>query len=135
MAEIRIEGKPVFGTGDHLYLVFADDSGAEFVIRGGPQPGTLAGDPITVEVGVPMGDSEENGSADYRPIEDREARGSRIIGLEGRDASEVWNIMLQQAQQIAAHQYNYNLTSQNSNSTVSSVLHAVGINVETILPD
>lgn len=38
MAEIRIEGKPAFGSPfDHMYLVYVDDSGDEFVIRGGPQ--------------------------------------------------------------------------------------------------
>lgn len=37
MAEIRIEGSVVFlPLGDHLYLVFVDDMGNEFVIRGGP---------------------------------------------------------------------------------------------------
>jgi hypothetical protein len=39
MAEIRIESKPVYlGLGyRHAYLVYVDDLGNEFVIRGGPQ--------------------------------------------------------------------------------------------------
>lgn len=39
MAEIGIEGKVVNGVLDagHLSLVHTDDSGAEFVIRGGPE--------------------------------------------------------------------------------------------------
>ena len=40
MAEIRIEGKPISRpTGNlagHAYLVFVDDDGTEYVIRGGP---------------------------------------------------------------------------------------------------
>jgi len=35
MADIRIEAKQVMGAADHLYLVFVNDAGAEFVIRGG----------------------------------------------------------------------------------------------------
>ena len=51
MAEIRIEGKPItIDPGDHLYLVFVDDTGNEFVIRGCPAPNTLFFGSIIVNV-------------------------------------------------------------------------------------
>lgn len=39
MAEIGVEGKVVSGVMDsgHLSLVYTNDGGAEFVIRGGPE--------------------------------------------------------------------------------------------------
>lgn len=36
MAEIRMEGKPVVASAGHLYLVYVNDAGEEFVRRGGP---------------------------------------------------------------------------------------------------
>ena len=36
MAEIRLEANSVYFAFDHYYLVFVDDGGNEFVIRGGP---------------------------------------------------------------------------------------------------
>lgn len=129
MAEIRIEANQVFGNQGHLYLVFVDDVGQEFVIRGGPAA-PIARDPLTIEVNVPMDDSRDN-----RPIADRDARGSIVIDLEGRDAAQVWEIMVQQAQGIADAQLPYVLIFQNSNSTIASVLHSVGINVADFTPD
>lgn len=100
MAEIRIEGKVAAAFGDHLYLVFVDDSGAEFVIRGGPASNVLPGlSPIETESGVPIKNSE-----DSRPIEDRADFGSRVIDLGGRDANDVWETMKRVANLInAAH--------------------------------
>lgn len=37
MSKISIESKPVAIGLDHLYLVFENDFGEEFVIRGGPE--------------------------------------------------------------------------------------------------
>ena len=135
MAEIRIEGKPVAGLfWDHLYLVYVDDNGNEFVIRGGQGGGVTTGfGNILVEVGVPIAQS-----LDERDIEERDARGSAVLDLGDRDAADVWSIMLQQGQAIQDAQVSYDLLAfpnQNSNSTVASVLHVVGIDVATVLPD
>lgn len=45
MSEIRIEGFEVLGVSGvgHLYLVYVDDSGDEFVIRGGPESSAIFG--------------------------------------------------------------------------------------------
>ena len=132
MAEIRIEAKPLnppldaFG---HIYLVFVDDTGAEFVVRSGPS-GSGIGGQIVVQVGVPMAQS-----FDSRPISAREERGSAVLDLEGRDANDVWNLMLQQAQNIHDEQLGYNALSQNSNSTIASVLHVIGIDLNDVAPD
>ncbi len=143
MAEIRIETKPVvdfFGNSldaDHLYLVFVNDANQEFVIRGGPENDSIFNfGNIAVEVGVSIDDSEDRRVDDEGNVLTRADRFSRVINLGGRDAQNVWNIMLQQAQDIDAENINYNafFNAQNSNSTVASVLNSVGIDVNTVLP-
>ena len=105
MSEIRIESKPVsFTTYDHLYLVFRDDDGIETVIRGGPANNNpLDFGNIFTEFGVPIEDSR-----DARETLTPEARNSTVIDLGGRDANSVWQIMLQQAQNIGNANLNYN---------------------------
>lgn len=143
MAEIRIEGNVVnfefvdtfF---DHLYLVYVDDMGSEFVIRGGPTeydlsnnlPGNSPFGPIKTESGFAMDMSE-----DARELSQREAFGSRIIDLGGRDATTVWEAMKQTANLIGSSSTDYFALDQNSNSTIASVLHSVGISISTTLPD
>ena len=52
MAKISIEANNTFLSGDHLYLVYEDDSGNEFVIRGGPVGNDPRTNIIDVEVGA-----------------------------------------------------------------------------------
>lgn len=131
MAEIRIEGKVAAAFGDHLYLVFVNDSGQEFVIRGGPaNDNFLDFGNIVTELGVPIAASEDN-----RPVEDRADFGSQVLDLGGRDAEDVWKVMLQAAQLIDAAGIDYDFLGPNSNSTVASVLHTVGIDANTVEPN
>lgn len=142
MAEIRIEGKPISGpTGNlagHAYLVFVDDDGTEYVIRGGPDqqhpigPDGLFGN-ITMTVDTLLSES-----LDARDVSSRSEHGSTILDLHGRDAHEVWEEMIEHAQQIANAGLPYNLFlgevengfEQNSNSVVASVLYSVGIDFD-----
>lgn len=137
MGQIRIEANVVGTSFQHLYLVYTDNAGNEFVIRGGPQFDIppLFGQ-LVVEAGVAMEDSK-----DVRPIEDRDEFGSRVIDLDGRDAEDVWNQMKRAANLIdqAAIPYeiaviNLTITNTTSNSVVAAVLHAVGIDVNDTLP-
>jgi len=130
MAEIRIEGKDAAGPyGGHLYLVFVSDSGAEFVIRGGPTYQFPPFGSIVVEAGVSIVNSDDN-----RPIADRADHGSRVLDLGGRDANDVWEAMKQSASLIGAKNISYDATTQNSNSTISAVLADVNIVVGLNLP-
>ena len=135
MAKILIETKPVFfglGGYEHLYLVFRDDSGIETVIRGGPERdlAPFFGN-IEVEVGVAIANSED-AREDNTPADRR----STVVDIGDRNPESVWNIMLQQAQNIddAGIDYNALSSAQNSNSTIASVLNSVGININTNLP-
>lgn len=147
MAEIRLETKPVAPlmidtSYDHLYLVFVDDIGNEFVIRGGldfdiNRPDGSLGD-LVVEVGREMKDSD-----DSRPNtpEARDARGSIELDLDGRDAEAVWSTMIAAANAIALADLGYMLdlvgnrtATQNSNSVVAAALARVGIDVNNYLP-
>lgn len=131
--EIRIEGQPVFLFGDtgydHLYLVLVNESGAEFVLRGYPSGAFGTGD-IIFEHSVPM---EE--SADSRPLEDHDLVGSRVLDLGDRLVDDVWHIMGQQAWLLEDAKLDYSPFLHNSNSAVASLLHVVGIDVASTLPD
>lgn len=124
MAEIRIESKPVQLGVVHLYLVFVDDSGFETVVRGGPELNPPTFGSIKVELGIPMSQSEDN-----RPVENRDIHGSTVLDLDGRNPENVWDAILQAAQQIQDADVNYDFLTQNSNSLVAAVLERVGINI------
>jgi Ca2+-binding RTX toxin-like protein len=133
MSTISIESKPVSVTGlNHLYLVFQNDFGKEFVIRGGPQNDTapIFG-PIVLEVNEPIESSEDNRGA-LTPAD----RGHLEINLGERSAESVWKIMMQQAINIYSANLDYNATiaPQNSNSAVASILNSVGIDIADTIP-
>ena len=115
MAEIRIEGKPIFGLDGgvifgHLYLVFVDDGGDEWVIRGGPDPENPLGN-ISIENNIPIATSK-----DSRDISQRAIRGSTILDLGGRDATAVWQQMQQHAAGIARANLPYSIGSIATNA-------------------
>lgn len=132
MSEISIESKPVEFGFDHLYLVFEDSVGQEFVIRGGPKSNNpLDFGDIVTEVSVPIAESE-----DERGDDTPDERGNRELDLGGRRAEDVWEIMKQQATNINNARIDYDaiISAQNSNSTVASVLNSTGIAVDLNIP-
>ncbi len=144
MSKISIESKPIAFGFDHLYLVFEDDIGDEFIIRGGPENLDLLdsldpldpldlldfGDIIT-EVNVPISES-----TDARGSDTIDERGNRELNLDGRRPEDVWEIMKQQATNIQSAMVDYEplFSAQNSNSTVASVLNSVGISATSNIP-
>src|ERR1700709_2360645 len=124
--KIYLEGKHVdvasvdIGFG-HMYLVYND--GQEHVIRGGPET-VLSFPPFIIDTiaGALLADSLDN-----RPASAAASHGQIQIDLGGRDAADVWNIMLQQANAIDAARLQYAPGDQNSNSVVASVLNVVGL--------
>lgn len=139
MSKILIESKDIFSSTilppEHLYLVYVNDSGQEFVLRSGPQNNSPFNfGSVLAEIGVPIALSEdarvdENGN----PVTPG-SRNSRQLDLGDREADDVWNILLQQATQINANNIGYNLLSQNSNSFIASLLNTVGLNPFFNLP-
>lgn len=134
MPTISIESKHVILGLDHLYLVYRDDNGNEFVIRGGQGPLIDNGDgtyqsTIDVEIGEPIATSE-----DGRPYTEASlAEHNHVQILEGSEAENLWQIMLQQVESVGDAELLYDGGNQNSNSTIASVLEAVGIDVQTYL--
>lgn len=144
MSKISIESKPIAFGFDHLYLVFEDDTGSEFVIRGGPENFDLLDSPdlldpldpldfggIITEVNVPINESE-----DARGSDTIVARGNLELDLGGRRPEDVWTIMKQQATNIQSAMIDYEpiIAAQNSNSTIASVLNSVGISAISNIP-
>lgn len=146
MGRILIEGTPVAlysGSGSggislsgHLLLIYQDDAGNEFVVRGGP---TRGGDPdygpLIIEQNVPIANSiDERVDSDGNPVT-AASRGSREIPLGERKAEDVWNLILQHAKNINDQSFLYNPTGSNSNGTVGNLLDLIGVNVNNVLPD
>ena len=136
MSKIAIESVPVadgVAAGmDHLYLVFQDSVGQEFVIRGGFENNNpLDFGDIVTEVNVPIAESK-----DARGNDTLAERGHRELDLGGRRAEDVWEIMKQHAINIhnATIDYDALISAQNSNSTIASVLNSVGIAAASNLP-
>ena len=149
MASIRIEGKRIlddFGRldpldVDHLYLVYRDNSGSEFVIRGGPEKdGIKFGlSSIDTQINIPINNSKDSriikdDNGNIKHIDTPEDRGSQVLDLNGRDAGDVWRVMQALARLIDKAEINYDLTGPNSNSFVASMLEFMGIDVHANLP-
>jgi hypothetical protein len=129
MPEIRLEGYEVWASGvGHLYLVYVDNGGNEYVIRGGPADFFTD---IEVEIGVPMAESE-----DSRPNTQaaRDDRGSVVLDLGGQDPAVVWAAMLEAAAQINDADLNYETEGPNSNTTIAKILEDLGFDIEDVLP-
>lgn len=98
----------------------------------------LAFGTIKVEVDVPISQSEDKRQTKDEPPKPLTPadRNSRQVDLGGRDATAVWEVMKQHAANIGNANLDYNAAtlSQNSNSTVVSVLNSVGLNFDDNLP-
>jgi Ca2+-binding RTX toxin-like protein len=141
---IAIEAKPVELEGLdsgflHLYLVktVTDEQGrvvSEKVIRG------TAGSNGDLET---LADANLATSPDRRGSDTLEERHHKVLDLGSRDADDVWQVMVQHANNIEKADLDYSVdifgeisgSDLNSNSVVASVLHSVGLNLTTSFPD
>ncbi len=139
---IAIEAKPLdfrgIGSGFfHLYLVktTTDEQGnilSEKVIRGTIGDGDLG----------TLADVDLASSPDRRGSDSLEERFHTPLDLAGRDANDVWEVMVQHARNIdrADLDYSFDIFKElpggdlNSNSVVASVLHTVRIDWAESLP-
>jgi Ca2+-binding RTX toxin-like protein len=153
MASISIEGTSVaewssvstssfpIALSGHLYLVYRDDQGHEFVIRGGPTPTRSAtGDIVSygdlrLEINVPIEQSVDRRVDNNGNPVTPDSRGHVEIALGDRQASDVWNLLIQFAQAINDHHFPYAPTGDNSNGTAGNLLALAGIDVNNVLPD
>lgn len=126
MSKISLEVKEVLGTDYfwHLYLVYENNAGDEYVIRGGPAS-LPAGDPLVTQW--------QDGSGNYlllsntndaRGAETASDRGAVQLNLGSRSAQDVWEVMVQHAEDIHDAQLDYEVNyfsgaSQNSNSVIA----------------
>jgi hypothetical protein len=140
---IAIEAKPVEFEGLdsgflHLYLVktVTDDQGrvvSEKVIRG------TAGSNGDLET---LTDANLATSPDRRGSDTLEERHHKVLDLGNRDADDVWQVMVQHANNIEKADLDYSVDilkevsggDLNSNSVVASVLHSVGLSLNSSLP-
>ncbi len=152
MGSISTEGTPValrsgsaanpstfpISTSGHLLLVYRDDDGNEFVIRGGP---TNGGDPfgnLIVEINEPI-----ETSIDRRVVAQdgvlvpvtAEFRGNTEIDFGDRNPDKIWEILKQHAENIHSEGLTYNPLGNNSNGTVGNLLAVVGIDIDDVLPN
>ena len=137
VSKLFIESKPVALGFEHLYLVLETAEGIEKVIRGGTERDIpiFFGQLEVVEVDKLLSESEDKRVDGNGNILTPAQRNQTLINLDGRDAQDVWNIAVQHARNIN-DRFNYNafVLATNSNSTIASVLRAVGIDILDNLP-
>ena len=104
----------------HLYLVYRDTTGEEYVIRSGPQYSwmPLYGD-MKIETNVRM----EN-SVDERLISDADDRYSTALDFGSLSDDEAWAVMVKYARMIDAANTPYELFEENSNAFIGALLEA-----------
>ncbi len=126
--EVAVLGVPS-GVG-HLYLVLKRESGEELVISGGPAGNFPSFGDLVVDSNDPIDDErDENGNPSDT------VKGIRVLDFGDRDLEDVWSLLVQHAEQIDAEGLSYLLFDQNSNSTIASILHLAGLDVEAVLPE
>lgn len=142
MAKILIEGFNVFHSG-HLYLVYVDDLGREWVLRGGPENDMVPWGSILV-VGSVGNDTLLSRSEDARvdgndqPVS-KEERGSREIDVpDGMSVESAWNLMREYASAIQFADVPYDASAAiygfNSNSFIGTLLSVIGVDVNDFIP-
>lgn len=126
--EVEIAGLPSGAM--HLYLVFRDSNGDEYVIRSGPQNPYVPwfGD-MKIEISVPMA-----ASADRRGSETPQDRFSTPFDFPGLSDDQAWAIMVKYARMIDRADYPYEVFDENSNAFVGAMLAAAGGDPLAMLP-
>ncbi len=132
-AEVRhvfISGTQIPSGFGHLYLVYKNDEGEEFIIEGYPAGSFPFFGRIVTDLGVPIGpERDENGDPTSM------VRGIKELSLGERDPEDTWALLLQHAENIEDERISYDPLAQNSNSTIVSLLQIIGLDVAESLPN
>jgi len=145
MATISTEGWPVqilplissakfpISLSGHMILVFKDDDGNEYQINAGPNNESFPyGKLILRDIGSTL-DNRYNVVDGTKVTADW--RGNTKIDFGGRNAEDVWDILLQHAENIDDAAFKYGAFSKNSNSVIATLLDVVGLDINDFLPD
>ncbi|WP_370301836.1 hypothetical protein [Pseudooceanicola sp.] len=132
--EIFIETSNVDSLGfslpfQHLYLVFRDINGDEYVLRSGPENSFWPFGEMEIEVNVALPDS-----ADDRDGDTPEQRVSTTLDFPHLTDDDAWAFMVKYARLIDGSNYDYSLFEENSNAFIGALLHAAGGTPSALLP-
>jgi hypothetical protein len=128
-ADVEAAGLPLGAK--HLYLVFRDTNGEEYVLRSGPQSSYLPWfGQMKIEANVPMEDSVDNREGDTP-----EERSSTPLDFPGLTDDQAWAIMVKYARMIDAADYPYEVLDENSNAFIGALLAAAGGDPASLLPE
>ena len=132
--EIFIETSNVDSLGfslpfQHLYLVFRDINGDEYVLRSGPENSFWPFGEMAIEVNVALPDS-----ADDRDGDTPEQRVSTPLDFPQLTDDDAWAFMVKYARLIDGSNYDYSLFEENSNAFIGALLHAAGGTPSALLP-
>ena len=127
-SDVELFGLPSGAT--HLYLVYRDSNGEEYVIRSGPERWYLPwfGD-MAVETNVPIDDSADDRDGDT-PTE----RSSTPLDFAGLTDDQAWAIMVKYARMIDRADNGYEVFGANSNAFIGAMLAAAGGDPLSMLP-
>lgn len=127
-SDVELAGLPVGAV--HLYLVYRDTNGEEYVIRSGPERPYFPwyGD-MKVETNVPLAQS-----ADDRDGDTPSDRFSTPLDFDGFTDDQAWAIMVKYARMIDRSGVDYEVFGENSNAFVGAMLAAAGGNPLSMLP-
>lgn len=125
MALFSIEGVVFPGwLAGHLTLIFKDDLGSEFVIRGGQGDNGL----IEYQINMPL-----NESKDARGDQTEEDRG-HINLSSGETAVQDWVDAISIATYLQSKNYKYSYLGPNSNSVVATIMFGLDYDLNKNLP-
>jgi hypothetical protein len=126
--EVEIAGLPSGAM--HLYLVFRDSDGQEYVIRSGPErPYRPWSGDMRIEANVPLEDS-----ADDRDGETPAQRSSTPLDFPGLTDDQAWAVMVKYARMIDRADSPYEVFDENSNAFIGAMLAAAGGDPLAMLP-
>jgi len=154
MQKLYIANKIVngtFGLAKHLYIVFDPDgnpsSGDELILRGGPENLSSPLGHLTLELGVGVSESLDGLADPYYEGEGLPNANDRNFTLlaEGTQAEVYWDLMISFAATLASvagadegdtvvTPLDYDAAQANSNSTITSVMAAAGLDIYSNLP-
>lgn len=135
MSQIFIEARTATFLGvpviqKHLYLVYRDDGGSEWVIRGAPDGiGDIFGGDFLFEI-----NREIDLSSDARGSDTPADRFSTELIIPGKTGDEIWAIMVKYALLLDEIDYPYHSLSTNSNALIGALITAAGGSALDSLP-
>jgi Ca2+-binding RTX toxin-like protein len=126
---IFIEAKHLdIGDTVHMYLVYRDAHGNEWVLRSGPA-GSLFGGDMDFQINVPIDES-----FDARGGMTPEQRYSTRLVFDVMTDDEAWALMVRYSLAFEAEDYVYELFGTNSNSYVGAMVASAGLDPFAALP-